>query len=250
MEIIDKLKNPSEVISKELLGWLEFAKNEGWLNPPDDYILYLPEPKTKLPGDTLNWDIHSENFKRAIRNIDFKNKKILDVASGRTWTSKEFALKGGIVTATDILTEDGVGLKTAFRYFKHFNIEYKLVRCDMNDLPFNDQEYDIVFIHASLHHSENIQKAISEMKRVCKKNGLIILSSEPVCSFYNKILKRFSVKGLEYGINETSPSLNDYLKQFKKEDIKIVKAKEYGWRDKFNILDIFGGNLIAIIKNT
>jgi ubiquinone/menaquinone biosynthesis C-methylase UbiE len=247
--IVDKLDKKTKIIAGELEGWDKFAKDEGWLNPPDDYILYLPKPKQKVEGDTLNWHIHAENFFSAIKGINFKNKTVLDIAAGRTWTSKELALRGAKVTATDILVKDGIGLKTAYRYFKKFNVRYNLVRCDMNNLPFKESSFDIVFVHASIHHSEDIKKAITEMKRVCKNKGLIIFSGEPVGNFYGWLLNRFRIKGLQYKIHETTPQLREYIKHFNKKDLKRIPAKDLGWRNYFNILPIFGGTIILKVRN-
>jgi len=249
VKIIDKLDKRTKTIAGEIEGWSNFAKDEGWLNVPDDYILYLPQPRKRMKGETLSWDVHAKNFYRAIDGIDFKNKKVLDVAAGRTWSSKELALRGAKVTATDILVKDGIGLKTAYRYFKKFNITYDLVRCDMNSLPFKDKSFDIVFVHASIHHSENIQRAIREMRRVCKQGGLIIFSAEPVGSFYSKILNKLLIKGLNYKINETTPRLKEYLSQFNKKNVEIIKGLDVGWRKYFNILRLFGGTVILRVKN-
>lgn len=253
--IIDKLDKKTKTIAAELEGWEKFAQEEGWLNPPDDYILYLPDPKVKIPGDTLTWEFHSKNFHKAIEGIDFKGKKVLDIAAGRTWTSKELALRGGIVTATDILRRDGIGLETAYRYFKAFDISYELVLCDMNNLPF-PKGFDSVFCHASAHHSEDLQRAISEMRRVCKDGGLIIMSAEPVGAVYSKLINKLRIKGLSYGINETTPKLADYLRQFDRKSVEIIIGEDGGWRSliknkllKKVVFRICGGTVILRCRN-
>lgn len=64
------------------------------------------------------------------------------------------------------------------------NITKKLLekcRCDTDfivanalDLPFKNNEMDIVFCRDLLHHVDNISQCVSEMHRVCKHGGKII----------------------------------------------------------------------------
>ncbi len=43
-------------------------------------------------------------------------------------------------------------------------------------LPFEDNEFDAVSAYHSMHHIDNLDKAISEMFRVCKNSGTILIS--------------------------------------------------------------------------
>lgn len=46
---------------------------------------------------------------------------------------------------------------------------------DVLHLPYEDQKFDLIICNASFHHYLNPQKAVNEMKRVLKKDGIIIL---------------------------------------------------------------------------
>jgi ubiquinone/menaquinone biosynthesis C-methylase UbiE len=50
----------------------------------------------------------------------------------------------------------------------------KTYHMDANDLKFEDNSFDVVFCHALLHHVENINKVIQEMKRISKKYIVIL----------------------------------------------------------------------------
>jgi ubiquinone/menaquinone biosynthesis C-methylase UbiE len=52
--------------------------------------------------------------------------------------------------------------------------EAKLANAE--NLPFSDNEFDAVSAYHSMHHIDNLDKAISEMCRVCKTSGLIIVA--------------------------------------------------------------------------
>jgi ubiquinone/menaquinone biosynthesis C-methylase UbiE len=51
----------------------------------------------------------------------------------------------------------------------------KLLVSDMHNLPFKDSSFDLVYCVATLHHSNDPDKAVLEMKRVLKKGGRLIL---------------------------------------------------------------------------
>lgn len=46
---------------------------------------------------------------------------------------------------------------------------------DLQELPFEDQTYDFVFASHVLEHIPNDEKAISEIRRILKPNGIAIL---------------------------------------------------------------------------
>jgi len=54
-------------------------------------------------------------------------------------------------------------------------------KVDLQELPFEDQSYDFVFASHVLEHIENDEKAISEIRRILKPNGLAILPIPLVC---------------------------------------------------------------------
>lgn len=63
------------------------------------------------------------------------------------------------------------------KFWKHHN-KYPIVPVmyeDMENLTYADNMFDIVHCVNALDHTPNIDKAISEMKRVCKKGGWIYL---------------------------------------------------------------------------
>lgn len=66
-------------------------------------------------------------------------------------------------------------LKTA-KKFKNKNI--KLTISDAHALPYKNNYFDLVFHFGGINQFKNIKKAISEMSRVCKKNGEVFFSDE------------------------------------------------------------------------
>ena len=80
------------------------------------------------------------------------------------------------LTATDIspgmlqrlsTTAEGLGL------------EAETVATEAEELPFEDESFDIVFGHAVLHHIPDLDRAFSEFRRVLRPGGAIAFAGEP-----------------------------------------------------------------------
>jgi ubiquinone/menaquinone biosynthesis C-methylase UbiE len=84
----------------------------------------------------------------------------------------------------------------------------KIITSDGLELPFKEQTFDISLCHYYLIWSENPRKAVSEIVRVTKSGGYIIIASEPD---YNGIIEYHETGLKEKLINELK---SDGLKQF------------------------------------
>jgi len=98
----------------------------------------------------------------------------LDVASGTGVFARALAASCGKVVAFDATKEMlARAERTAVDLGIH-NIEYQ--RGDASQLPFADESFDIVTSRLAIHHFANPAAIVSEMVRVCKKGGRVILS--------------------------------------------------------------------------
>ena len=102
----------------------------------------------------------------------------LEIGSGTGYFSLNLLQLGVIerLTATDIspgmlqrlsTTAEGLGLKA------------RTVVTEAEELPFEDESFDIVFGHAVLHHIPDIERAFSEFRRVLRPGGAIAFAGEP-----------------------------------------------------------------------
>ena len=66
----------------------------------------------------------------------------------------------------------------------------EVYKANATDLPFEDATFDVVYSFKVLAHVEDIDKAIAEMSRVCRRGGLLILE------FYNRFSLRYVAKRL------------------------------------------------------
>ena len=62
---------------------------------------------------------------------------------------------------------------------ERLGLPVETVRCDAEELPFDDNSFDIVFGHAVLHHIPDLGKAFSEFRRVLSPGGVVAFCGEP-----------------------------------------------------------------------
>jgi ubiquinone/menaquinone biosynthesis C-methylase UbiE len=102
----------------------------------------------------------------------------LEIGSGTGYFSLNLLQMGtiGRLTATDIspgmlrrLSETAQGL----------GLEAETVTTEAEELPFEDESFDLVFGHAVLHHIPDIERAFAEFRRVLRPGGAIAFCGEP-----------------------------------------------------------------------
>jgi ubiquinone/menaquinone biosynthesis C-methylase UbiE len=102
----------------------------------------------------------------------------LEIGSGTGYFSLNLLQLGAIqsLIATDISagmlkrlasTAAGLGLKA------------ETVRTEAEELPFEDESFDLVFGHAVLHHIPDLERAFAEFRRVLRPGGAIAFCGEP-----------------------------------------------------------------------
>jgi ubiquinone/menaquinone biosynthesis C-methylase UbiE/uncharacterized protein YbaR (Trm112 family) len=202
--ILNLLINPSHEITSEQEGWTILEKA---VTNNDELMLSLPDAQGEhAPA----WQGQASNFHYTFSEIGLQgNEQVLDLGSGRCWSTRYFAQKGCDAVGIDILLTKYVGLLTSDVYIKNENLYFDRVCGDMNKLPFQDGKFDIVFIAASLHHSSNIQRTLDESARVLKPGGKLVLTNEPVVDLF--ATKKLSCAEIDHGINEHVYRLLEYL---------------------------------------
>ena len=89
-------------------------------------------------------------------------------------------------------------------------------------LKFDDNSFDVTFCHALLHHVENIDKVIQEMRRVSRKHVIILEPNRnnPLMFLFSLLVKQ-ERKALKFSLS--------YLTNIvKKNDLRIVTSFSYG----------------------
>jgi 2-polyprenyl-3-methyl-5-hydroxy-6-metoxy-1,4-benzoquinol methylase len=124
-----------------------------------------------------------------------KKAKVLDVATGYGFLPVEMSKLGFNVECVDKYKEM---IEVANKYILRNNLVIKIYRADATCLPMDSASYDLVTAQSILEHfcfEEMTKKLIPEIKRVTKKNGLILIHvpiRSAVCilkKYYRKFIK-------------------------------------------------------------
>ncbi|MDD5331748.1 MAG: class I SAM-dependent methyltransferase [Candidatus Nanoarchaeia archaeon] len=120
-----------------------------------------------------------------------KGKKVLDVGCYDGYISNKIKDLGNVVIGMEISKE---GVKLA---------KERGIDCFFGDVegkfPFKDQEFDVVFAGEIIEHVFDTDLFLSEIKRVLKKDGFLVLTTPNIAAF-NRRLKLFIGKNPDIDI--------------------------------------------------
>ena len=98
-----------------------------------------------------------------------KDKTVLELATGTGWIAKHIAGAAHLVEATDASPEMIAEARKSHAPAKlHFSVQ------DMFHLPYADKTFDTVIVINALHIVPHPEKALHEMRRVLKDDGVLI----------------------------------------------------------------------------
>lgn len=128
-------------------------------------------------------EAYHQPFVELVNRYTPPNSQILELGCGNGIASMLLNRSGHDVIGTDIsalfLEEAAQWQKTAVRDGEH-NLEYRV--CDVLELPFQDETFDVVCSNELIEHVPNVETALSEMIRVTRKGGRIIICGPNLCS--------------------------------------------------------------------
>lgn len=208
--LIDKTP---EIISEQE-GWTKLEKT---IENTDELMLSLPDG---IGEHMQAWQSQSENFHFIWEMVNLiGNERVLDLGSGRCWSTRFFARTGCYAVGIDILLTKYVGLLTSDIFIDHDDIYFERINGNMNELPFRNESFDVVFIAATLHHSSAIPTTLKQVERILKPGGKVIMVNEPVASILsNKVI---NCPEIEHGINEHVYWFSEYYFSLRKVGLKV-----------------------------
>ena len=158
---------------------------------------------------------------------------VLECACGTGIMTRVFAPKAGRVIATDVAPKM---LKRATKKLKDMD-HVLFEEADITDLRFGDNSFDITIAANVIHLVDDPQKAASELMRVTKPRGLVIV---PTYITQEKKTAKLAVRLLEL-IGA------DFKKEFTAESYKEY-WKSLGYYPEFRIEDGNVPCMVAIIR--
>ena len=154
---------------------------EGRGSRDQSYYLALPYQDT-TGNNSSQWKIRAASYDYLIRrviNLSSEGEAVLDLGAGNCWLSYQLARRGYRPVAVDLLTNSQDGLGAATHYHRELGSNIPRFQAELNRLPFEDEQFDIVIFNASFHYSEDFEVTSREALRCLKPGGLLVISDTP-----------------------------------------------------------------------
>jgi ubiquinone/menaquinone biosynthesis C-methylase UbiE len=120
----------------------------------------------------------SEEFRETLKMIrDYSPlaKTILEIGAGNGIAAINFALAGYEVTVVEPDDSTTVGAQAIQRLVERYQLKNVTVHQNYaEEIGFEDEAFDIVYIRQAMHHAYDLQKFVAESARVIKKGGFLM----------------------------------------------------------------------------
>ena len=180
----------------------------------------------------------SQKFAKYLAALVPNNSHMLDFGCGNMYTAIELlklnpTLK---ITGLDVVKDqnlDDGALKDARMDFTLLNTK---------ELPFANDTFDVVLALATMHHTEDPEYYLSELKRVIKPSGCIILIEE----MYINLIDKVWISSQDWLLNKMKAGVpvplnfrshKHYLNEFKKQGLTI--EHEDGIRSSVTYMHVY-----------
>ena len=159
-------------------------------------------------------DAHDEVYLRHYVELVIRhappNSKILDLGCGNGISTRLLNEADFDVVGTDI---SSLFLKEA-REWVNPKLQYHV--CDVVELPFESESFDVICSNELIEHLPDVETALTEMIRVTRKGGRIVLSGPNLCSPLIPLFDWLSLMSGKSGRPVWGETKQQALKQFRR----------------------------------
>jgi ubiquinone/menaquinone biosynthesis C-methylase UbiE len=162
--------------------WETHVNNEYYTDEERASEAYFSEIETQR----YRWHYHLRDL---FRSLEGSQGRLLEVGSGIGVDSIQLARCGFDVTAVD-LTDSAIRVARQFAQHRGVAIDFRLGNAEQ--LNFPDESFDAVYSFGVLHHTPDIEKAVTEVRRVLKPGGtayIMLYHRDSVVNLAHKVLR-------------------------------------------------------------
>lgn len=161
-----------------------------------------------------------------------ENMKILELGcgNGSHWDGKVKTLPNGCCLVLSDFS-DGMLELVKEKFASNTNVSIKKI--DIQEIPFENATFDVVIANHMLFHVPNLGKALSEVKRVLKENGVFYSATDGnggMRPFLHKAIAQFDPKStafteqLPFNLQNGSEILSKYFENIQRFDYENTLA--------------------------
>jgi SAM-dependent methyltransferase len=166
---------------RELRAFLELyqrvRRDEGWRASPG-----LP----RVPSDHPQAGIWRQRATSLALGLELAQVllppppwRVLEVGAGCCWISAELMARGHRVAAVDVNLDPEDGLAAAPALLPA-GAALERAEAEMEALPLEPQSVDLIVAGASLHYPAALQRTLVELRRVTRRDGVLLVLDSPV----------------------------------------------------------------------
>jgi ubiquinone/menaquinone biosynthesis C-methylase UbiE len=120
------------------------------------------------------WVTDEERIRRLVAAAHLTgNERVLDVACGPGYIAEAFARAAREVIGVDLTAAMLAIAEARTKERGISNITFRIG--DVQNLPFERDEFDVVVCRLALHHMQNPAQVVREMTRVCRVGGTVLV---------------------------------------------------------------------------
>jgi SAM-dependent methyltransferase len=210
---------------REMRGWVEKARAEGWYEADDEVDRVLPWVNRELGWTDELWLANAHSFNVLLDRYVEPGMALLELGAAKCWAAPHLERLGCTYVGTDTLTDERIGLGRGAFYG-----DFPRVQADGEHLPFADASFDVTFCVATLHHALDLRRMAAEMARVTRPGGVVAALNEGTRGLRASGDSPEQAAEKELGINEHVHTVWAYLGAFLRAGLRIRRIERAeGW---------------------
>jgi len=130
---------------------------------------------------------HQPHILSMLAKIDWRGKRILEIGTGVGTDARNIIARGATYEGINV---DQGSVDLTAKAFKAFAVQANVQKCSATALTYSDRSFDVVYSFGVLHHIPDVDQAISEIHRVLKPGGqvLVMLYNKTSINYYIEIM--------------------------------------------------------------
>jgi ubiquinone/menaquinone biosynthesis C-methylase UbiE len=228
-KLIDKINNNPSLSDREIINYItnlnknslsanlhknNLNKNSFLCNEKEYFYTLLFNNFIKIISNP-EYNKHNNKFKLIYNKLLHKkntNLKYLDVGCGNGKKTKLissiFKINHNNVYCADVPSWGPYQLKLTKQFYKN---HFQPINPNNGILNFPNDTFDFVSIILTMHHIPNLTQCLNEIKRVTRKNGIILIIEHDALTKYDHLLIEIQHMLYGYTYDKKNPDWKNYI---------------------------------------
>ena len=206
---------------REVAGWIELAREQGWYEPDDEVDRALPYLCRDLGWDEKTWRANEHSFDVLLDRFVRPGMRVLELGAAKCWAAQHLLPRGCEYVAADLLDDPKIGLGRGSFYG-----DFPRIQADGEHLPFADGAFDLTYCVATLHHALDLRRMVAELARVTRRGGYVAALNEGTRALRRSGENPEQEREKELGINEHVHSLPAYVWAFARAGLLVRRIEQ------------------------